>query len=71
LLSGHPLIHRDRGTLATGNVSVPIDTSTSCFVRVAFLAADGHRFALTNPIWLLHEPARTPVPAARVSPDSA
>jgi hypothetical protein len=56
---------------AAGPASVDIDTGTSSFVRVAFLAADGHRFAFTNPIWLLHEPARTPVPSARISPDSA
>jgi hypothetical protein len=56
---------------SSGSATVVVDTRTSSFVRAAFYAADGHRYAFTNPIWLLHETARTPVPAGRVSPDSA
>jgi hypothetical protein len=53
-----------------GAVSTLVDTSASCFVRADVVLAGGRRVAFTNPVWLLHEAARTHVPAARVAPDS-
>jgi hypothetical protein len=55
---------------ASGSAVLPVDTSTSSFVRVAVLSSTGTRIAFSNPVWLLREAARTSVPAGRVSADS-
>jgi len=53
-----------------GAASVAVDTTTSTFVRTAVVNASGRRVSFGNPIWLMHEQPRKPVPAERVAVDS-
>jgi hypothetical protein len=55
-------------TLASGAASIPVDTTSDCFVRVNVLdQALGRRVAFSNPVWLLHAAAPVAVPAARAT----
>lgn len=51
--------------LIGGSASVPIDTTTSCFVRSQVRDSAGVLVALSNPLWLLHETPPTGIPPAR------
>ncbi len=55
---------------AVGVATLQIDTTASTFVRCAVISGTGKRVSFTNPVWLLHEPSRRPVPSERVAPDS-
>jgi hypothetical protein len=55
---------------ATGQATVGIDTSTSCFVRLNVVDANGRRIAFTNPIMLLQSEPVRPLPDYRRAPDS-
>jgi hypothetical protein len=50
---------------ATGSVNTTWSAPGSVFVRTAVLDSTGRRIAFSNPIWLLSEPSRTPVPNSR------
>jgi hypothetical protein len=51
----------------TGSVTVPVDTTRSCFVRVQVRNSAGVLVAVSNPVWLLREqpPRGIPEPRAR------
>ncbi|MDQ1489771.1 MAG: hypothetical protein QOJ23_2285, partial [Actinomycetota bacterium] len=66
--------------LASGQASVLIDTSASCFVRINLYdrtlpgrdkTLQGRRYAFSNPIWLLRVSPPNGIPAARQAPDTA
>ena len=51
--------------LASGSVSLAVDSTTACFVRTAVTDAAGTVVALSNPVWLLHEEPATGISSAR------
>lgn len=53
------------GAVATGSVTLAVDTSRSCFARTQVLDLHGRVVALSNPIWLLRESPPAGVPTAR------
>ncbi len=54
-------------SFAGGTSGVLLDTTTSCFARVAVVTAEGRRVAFSNPVFLLQDepPADRAVPQAR------
>lgn len=48
-----------------GSVTLPVDTTTSCFARMQVLDSTGRVVAVSNPIWLLRETPPAGIPAAR------
>jgi hypothetical protein len=51
----------------SGTVSLPVNTSSSSFVRVQVRTASGAISGASNPIWLLRSPPPSGIPAARVA----
>jgi hypothetical protein len=51
--------------LASGSVSLPVDTSSACFVRAAVSDRTGTVVGLSNPVWLLDKEPLAGIPAAR------
>ncbi len=54
---------------AGGSASVPVNTSSSMFVRVDIVSSAGTTIAFSNPIWQLREqpPGSAPIPQNRLS----
>jgi len=55
---------------ATGSTTVPVDTTTSCFVRVTALSSTNVVVALSNPVGLLREAPPLPISPERLAPDT-
>jgi hypothetical protein len=53
------------GAFSSGSVSLPVDTTTSCFVRVVVRNSTGAMVSVSNPIWLLRTRPPNGIPAAR------
>lgn len=55
------------GDLTGGSRTIPVDTSTSSFVRTQVRSSAGKVVALSNPVWLLRDapPSGIPTPRAR------
>jgi hypothetical protein len=56
---------------ATGQATMGVDASTSCFVRLNVVDASGRRVAFSNPVMLLQSEPSRPLPDWRRAPDSA
>jgi len=54
----------------TGQATVGIDASTSCFVRINVVSSTGRRVAFSNPVVLLQSEPPSPVPDWRRGPDA-
>jgi hypothetical protein len=55
----------------TGSTTTTIDTHRSSFIRLNVLNSTGRTIAFSNPIWLLSETSRRPIPTARLAPNGA
>jgi hypothetical protein len=53
--------------ISGGQVSLNIDTSSSCFVRAQLLSSRGAIIATSNPIWLLRSQPPNGIPTPRQS----
>jgi hypothetical protein len=51
----------------SGSVTLPIDTTTACFMRVAVTDQSGAVTALSNPVWSLREAPPGGIPPARAA----
>jgi hypothetical protein len=56
---------------ATGSTTITIDTHRSSFIRVDVLNSTDRTIAFSNPIWLLNETSRRPIPTPRLAPNGA
>lgn len=55
---------------STGQATLGVDTTTSCFVRLNVIDASGRLVAFSNPVGLLQAEPTRPLPAWRRAPDS-
>jgi hypothetical protein len=51
--------------LASGSVTIPVDTTSPCFVRLSVRDADNAVVAVSNPVWMLRRVPASGIPAAR------